>query len=229
IVVVSDDQGASPRYSFLETVRQFLFEQLKEKEEAELVREAHFKAMLDLAEQAYAERVTEEERWTTQLEGESDNLRVALEYARSVDAEKYLSLVGALAWFWIVKTHLVDGREHLTAALVASAVKPPRPARARALWGAGHMLALQGETAEARAWIDEARTMSQELGDTSEVALALDGMGWMHFFRSEDEAACSAFEECLRLQQANGVRHLVIRAKVGLAQVLVALGRTDEA
>ena len=91
------------------------------------------------------------------------------------------------------------------------------------------MLALQGETAEALAWIDEARAMSQELGDTTEVALALDGMGWMHFFRSEDEAACSAFEECLRLQEANGIRHLVIRAKVGLAQVLVALGRTDEA
>jgi predicted ATPase len=228
IVIVSDDQSA-PRYSFLETVRQFLFEQLKEKEEAELAREAHFKAMLDMAEQAYAERVTEEERWTTQLEVESDNMRVALEYARSVDAEKYLSLVGALAWFWIIKTHLVEGREQLTAALSASSVKPSRPSRARALWGAAHMLALQGETAEARAWIDEARIMSQELGDTRELALALEGIGWMHFFRSEDEAGCRAFEECLRLQQENGDQHLIIRAKVGLAQELVALGRTGEA
>jgi tetratricopeptide (TPR) repeat protein len=90
-------------------------------------------------------------------------------------------------------------------------------------------LALQGETSEARAWIDEARTMSRDLGETREIALALEGIGWTHFFRSEDEAACTAFEECLRLQQAGGDKHLVIRAMVGLAQILVALGRTGEA
>ena len=156
-------------------------------------------------------------------------MRVALEYARFVDAEKYLELVGALAWFWIVRTHLVEGRQHLTAALASSAVQPFRPSRARALWGAAHMLALQGETSVARAWIDEARTMSRDLGETREIALALEGIGWTHFFRSEDEAACTAFEECLRLQKAGGDQHLVIRAMVGLAQILVALGRTDEA
>jgi non-specific serine/threonine protein kinase len=229
IVVVSDDQSASPRYSFLETVRQFLFEQLTEQHEAESIRDAHFKAMLELAEQAYAERVTEEERWTLELEVESDNMRVALDFARSRDAEEYLRLVGALAWFWIVKTRLAEGREHLTAALASSDVKPSRSSRARALWGAAHMLALQGETSKALSWIDEARVMSHELGDTAEIALALEGIGWMHFFRSEDEAACEAFEECLRLQLVNGMQHLIIRAKVGLAQVLVALGRTDQA
>ena len=185
--------------------------------------------MLGLAERAFAERVTHEELWTAVLEVESDNMRVALEYARSVDAEKYLELVGALAWFWIVRTHLVEGRQHLTEALSSSSVRPFRPSRARALWGAAHMLALQGETSVARAWIDEARTMSRDLGETREIALALEGIGWTHFFRSEDEAACTAFEECLRLQQASGDQHLVIRAMVGLAQILVALGRTGEA
>jgi tetratricopeptide (TPR) repeat protein len=229
IVVVASDQSASQRYSFLETVRQFLLEQLNESGEAERAREAHFNAMLGLAERAYAERATDEELWTAELELESDNMRVALESARGVDSEKYLSLVGALAWFWIVKTQLVEGREHLTAALAASAVNPSRPSRARALWGAAHMLAFQGDTSEARAWIDEARSMSRDLGDTREIALALEGIGWTHFFRSEDEAACTAFEECLRLQRVSGAQHLVIRAMVGLAQVLVALGRTDEA
>ena len=229
IVVVASDQSESLRYSFLETVRQFLLEQLNESGEADHAREAHFKAMLNLAERGLAERVTDEQVWTTELEVESDNMRVALEYARDVDSEKYLSLVGALAWFWIVKTHIAEGREHLTAALAASAVKPSRPSRARALWGAAHMLALQGDTSEARAWIDEARSMSHDLGDTREIALALEGIGWTHFFRSEDEAACTAFEECLRLQRGGGDQHLVIRAMVGLAQVLVALGRTDEA
>jgi len=229
IVVVASDERATQRYWFLETVRQFLFEKLHESGEERVVRVAHFSSMLALAERAYANRITDELRWTGELELDSDNMRVALEYARSADAEKYLELVGALAWFWIIKTHLVEGRQHLTAALALSAVEPFRPSRARALWGAAHMLALQGETSQARAWIDEARTMSRDLGDTRDVAFALEGIGWTHFFRSEDEAACAAFEECLRLQGAGGERHLVIRAMVGVAQVLVALGRTDEA
>ena len=67
--------------------------------------------------------------------------------------------------------------------------------------------------------------VSRDLGDTREIAFALEGIGWTHFFRSEDEAACEAFEECLKLQRASGDQHLVVRAMVGLAQVLVALGQ----
>ena len=229
IVVVGSDQSATQRYWLLETVRQFLLEKLIESGEEEDAREAHLNTMLALAERAYKERITSEERFTAELEGESDNMRVALECARSLDAEKYLDLVGALAWFWIIKTHLVEGREHLKAALELSSVEPSRSSRARALWGAAHMFALQGETSEARAWVDEARSMSRDLGDTRDIAFALEGIGWTHFFRSEDEAACGAFEECLTLQRASGDQQLVVRAMVGLAQVLVALGRTDEA
>ena len=229
ILVVQPEQRGAPRYGFLETVRQFLLETLNDSGEGNVIREAHLEAMLGLAEQAYAERITQEEQWAEVLEVESDNLRVALEYARAIDPERYLRLVGAVAWFWLVKTHLFEGREHLTAALASSAVEPSRPARARALWGAAQTLAFQGDTSTARGWMDEALRTWRHLGDTREIALALEGIGWTHFFRSEDEDACAAFEECLHLQRASGDQHLIIRAMVGLAQVLVALGRTSEA
>jgi len=229
ILVVQPEQRGAPRYGFLETVRQFLLEILNDSGEGKVIREAHMEAMLSLAEQAYAERITQEEQWAEVLEVESDNLRVALEYAGAIDPERYLRLVGAVAWFWLVKTHLFEGREHLTAALASSAVEPSRPARARALWGAAQTLAFQGDTSAARGWMDEALRTWRHLGDTREIALALEGIGWTHFFRSEDEEACAAFEECLHLQRASGDQHLIIRAMVGLAQVLVALGRTSEA
>ena len=41
--------------------------------------------------------------------------------------------------------------------------------------------------------------------------------------------ACASFEESLRLQREAGDPHLVNRAKVALGQVLVALGRVEEA
>jgi len=229
IVIVQREQKGAPRYGFLETVRQFLIDRLNDSGEARVIREAHLEAMLDLAEQAYTERITQEEARGEVLEIERDNLRVALEFARTIDSERYLRLVGALAWFWLVKTHLFEARKHLTAALAASEVEPSRPARARALWGAAQTLAFQGDPSSARGWMDEALSTWRDLGDTHEIALALEGIGWTHFFSSEDEQACTAFEECLRLQQQSGDRHLIIRAMVGLAQVLVALGRTTEA
>jgi non-specific serine/threonine protein kinase len=229
ILVVSREQSNAPRYGFLETVRQFLFERLSDSGEARVIREAHLEAMLNLAEQAYTERITQEETSAELLEVESDNLRVALEFARTIDAERYLRLVGAVAWFWLVRTHLAESHQHLTAALASSAVKPSRPARARALWGAAQTLAFQGNASAARGWMDEALSTWRDLGDTRETALALEGIGWTHFFSSEDEEACAAFEESLRLQRANGDERLILRAMVGLAQVLVALGRTEEA
>jgi predicted ATPase len=229
ILVVSSGQLRNQRYSFLETVRQFLFERLIESGEVQMIREAHLETMLNLAELAYVERITKEEEWAKVLAVESDNLRVALEFARTVDSERYLRLVGSIAWFWLVKAHLFEARKHLTAALASSAAEPSRPARARALWGAAQTLAFQGNASAARSWMDEALRTWRDLGDTHEIALALEGIGWTHFFSSEDEEACTAFEECLRLQRASGDQHLIIRAMVGLAQVLVALGRTTEA
>ena len=91
------------------------------------------------------------------------------------------------------------------------------------------MLAWQGDAAGAHAYMDEALDTWRALGDTPEMALALEGIGWSQFFSSEDEAACTSFEECLRIQRAAGDPALINRAMVGLAQVLVALDRTEEA
>jgi tetratricopeptide (TPR) repeat protein len=60
------------------------------------------------------------------------------------------------------------------------------------------------------------------------VALALEGLGWVQFRSGEDEKACTTFEESLALQRESGDPHLINRAMVSLAQVLVALERVDD-
>src|SRR6185369_5242935 len=194
IVIAESEKGRVRRYGFLETVRQFLLEQLATNSEVKLVRDSHFQTMLTLAEQAYAERITKEEYWSEQLQVERDNLRVALEFARANDSEWYLILVGALAWFWIGKTHLFEGRQHLTAALDTAAAEPVRPARARALWGAAQIWAILGNKSAAGPLMTEALSSWRELDDKRELALALEGVGWAHFFGGEDEQAMTVFE-----------------------------------
>lgn len=229
LVVIESEAGNERRYGMLETVREYVFERLNETGEANSVREAHLEAMLNLTERAYAGRISEDQKWSDTLSIENDNLRAALEFARSLDPERYLKLAGSLAWFWVLRSHLIEGRAHLRAALAMTDSRPARQARARVLWGVGHMLSLQNDAAGSRPCIEEALNMWRKLGDTFEIAMALESIGWTQFINSDNEAACATFEECLQLQRARGDANLINRAMVGLAQVLVALGRTEEA
>jgi len=229
LVIVGVEDLEQRRYRLLETVREYAFERLTDTGETEGVRIAHLRTMLSIAELAYADRVAQEESASERLSIENDNVRAALEFARTFNAERYLDLVGALAWFWIARSHLFEGHHHLAAAFASSDAQPARPSRARALWGLGHMLALKGDAAGSRPRIQEALSMWRELGDTYEIALALESIGWTQFMNGDDDEARSTFEECLRLQRASGNANLINRAMVGLTQMLVALGRTEEA
>jgi tetratricopeptide (TPR) repeat protein len=164
------------------------------------------------------------------LQSEMDNLRAALEFARTNDSEQYLELVGALAWFWQVRSHLREGREHLNAALSLPQSNTVSSARARALTCGAHMLSWQGDDpVTAQSWMNEALKLWRELGDDREVAFALEGLGWTQLHVADDEKARTTFEECYRLQQSIGDPIAINRARVGLAQALVALSEVDEA
>ncbi|HUR97057.1 MAG TPA: tetratricopeptide repeat protein, partial [Pyrinomonadaceae bacterium] len=213
----------------LETVREFAMALLAENGESEAVGRAHMQTMLAVAERAYDGRIVREEEWADVLELEAGNMRQALEFARLHDADAYLKLAGALGWFWTARSHISEGREHLSAALSATSREPARSDRARALWAVAHIEAWRGDLPTAQRWMDEALDSCRELGDTPEVALVLERIGWGQFASGKDEDACASFEECLRMQTAIGDPILINRANVGLAQVLVALGRTGEA
>ncbi len=229
LVIVEPGLRSQKRYRLLETVRQFALVLLADNGEAEVLRRTHMEAMLVVAERAYDGRIAREEEWANVLDLETANMQVALEFARLHEAEIYLKLAGALGWFWTARSHISEGREHLSAALLATSPEPARPDRARALWATAHIQAWRGDLETAQHWMDEALASCRELGDTQEVALVLEGIGWSQFSSGKDEEACASFEECLRIQRLGGDPVLINRANVGLAQVLVALGRIDEA
>ena len=229
LVIVEPGYGTEKRYKLLETVRQFALARLSESGEELRFRGAHLQTMLGVAERAYDGRIADEEKWVNILELEASNMQQALEFARLHDAESYLKLAGALGWFWTARSYISEGREHLSAALLATSPEPARADRARALWAAAHIQAWRGDLVTAQQWMDEALDSCRKLGDTPEVAHVLEGIGWSQFSSGKDEEACASFEECLRIQRATGDPILINRANVGLAQVLVALGRIDEA
>jgi serine/threonine-protein kinase PknK len=228
-LVLVEQSAGEARYGMLETVRQYAQERLLESGDADTVRQRHLTEFASLAERFYAERLSKEESWNERLTREMDNLRSALSFVRDRDAEQYLTMVGALAYFWWARSHIIEGRAHLHAALSVSSPEPVRRTYARALRGQGMLSAYEGGHSSARELMEQTLAMWRQLGDPMEIAASLETLGWSQFLASEDEAACATFEELLGILRNHGDPNLINRAKVALGQMLVALSRVDDA
>lgn len=112
----------APRFTMLETIRDFGLEQLVARGEETEVREQHATLMLNLATRADAEiQGPDGSVWLDRLDRELPNLRIARDYfAFEGDAASELQLVLALQHFWYVRGHLREGIAAVEAAIVRS-------------------------------------------------------------------------------------------------------------
>lgn len=85
------------------------------------------------------------------------------------------SLASALAWWWQARSHLREGREHLTAALASTTAEPPRSSRARALTGVANVFAWQGDSQNALDRLEDAIQVWRHLGEPAELGVAIEG------------------------------------------------------
>jgi predicted ATPase len=108
-----------PRFTMLETVREYALERLEKSGELERLRRRHAAYFLKLAEEE--ERASQgplQGAWLDRLEAEHDNLRAALAWslASQGDTEMGLPLTGALSHFWYVREHQPQRGPHVAAA-----------------------------------------------------------------------------------------------------------------
>ncbi len=146
-----NDPDGEPRFSMLQTVRDYALERLKssgrEDGREEVLWQACTKYFVKLAETAEAQlRGPEQAIWVPRLEKEHNNLRAVLH--RALDhsqVETALRLVASLCWFWKLGGYLSEGRRWAEEALAKSEPLKKDPAieiwRGQALNGAG-MLAV---------------------------------------------------------------------------------------
>jgi predicted ATPase/transcriptional regulator with XRE-family HTH domain len=151
----------APRWTMLETIREYALELLVEAGEATAVQNAHATYFLDLAERAEPElHGPDQVAWLDLLEADNANLRVALDWMlQTGDRERVLRLSGALWWFWSVRGYRSEGRRWLDRILDMvvfdqSNSEQPTAHIARALHAAGHLALLQGDFAAARARLE---------------------------------------------------------------------------
>jgi predicted ATPase len=111
--------GGEPRFTMLETIREYALERLEQSGEIELLRQRHAEQYLALAERAEPELEGPHQMvWLDRLESDHANLYATLEWAAERgEMATALRLGGSLWQFWAVRGHVSEGRRWLEAIL----------------------------------------------------------------------------------------------------------------
>ncbi|HEY0141141.1 MAG TPA: protein kinase [Thermoanaerobaculia bacterium] len=171
----------APRFTMLETIREYGLECLSEESRLTEARRAHALHMASVAEQYELD--------PDRLHADDDNFRAALESAIAAkDTELALRLGAALWWFWYLRGQYAEGRRWLDAVLAL-----PRgegvAVRAKAMTGAGAMAFLQCDYDRATELLDQSISLARTHGDPMSLAQSLQFRGSIARERGEYEHA----------------------------------------
>src|SRR5438067_831407 len=199
-LIRADDPSGQPRFSMLDTIREFAEEQLSSGE-LEAVRQRHGYYFLEFAGAAEAHLTgADQGEWLAALEREHANLREALRWAVDTDqAQLAQEAAGALWRFWHQHGHLAEGRRWFDEILATPSGRQPTAARGKALTGAGGISWWQIDHSSARAFYDEALAVERQGGEPARMPQALYNDAFAVGAAGDLQAANRLLEESLDL------------------------------
>jgi predicted ATPase/class 3 adenylate cyclase len=165
-----------PRFTMLETIREYAREQLEASGELAAVRDRCAVFFLSLAEETAQKLLGREQlAWLQRLDTELDHLRAVFGWSRTgeIDADIGLRLAGALVMYWVFRGFAIEGHDWVTAMLALPDAAARTVARARALYSAAFIVAMRGDFAAQRALTQESAAIFQEAGHLQEAGRAL--------------------------------------------------------
>ncbi len=198
LVQSQQDTGGEPRFTLLETIREYATEQLQASGEEAAVQQRHAHYFLQLAEEAEPRLYSPElDIWLERLEREDANLRAAFAWCKAKqDAfEIGLRLAGALSLYWYLLGSLREGRAWLEGMLAQTGSTDRSAARGQALYGAGMLAWAEGDFEAASFRIEEALSIARESGDKRRIADRETLLGFVRASQGNTTVARSLFEE----------------------------------
>jgi non-specific serine/threonine protein kinase len=201
----------------LETIREYGLDRLEQSGEADTVRRRLTELLIALAESANLMQDAEGPQRFDLVVPESDNLRSALQWASTNNAELGLRLAIACEVFWV--TRPFEGARWLET-LLAGADSIPGRLRAAALRVLGGVIFIVGRFDEGARLYDESLAEYRTLGDQSGIATLLLRLAHYALARGELERARSLTEESSELYGRLGSRR-------GQAQAMSTFGQIE--
>ena len=217
----TEPDDGPPRFSMLETIREFALERLEATGDRDTILQRHAEYFLDLAVEAEPHLTADDQlEWLERCDLEHPNIRAALRWAIDRrEAERAQEAAGALWRFWQQRGHLAEGRRWMGEILALPSGQDPTSARAKALIGAGGMAWWQQDRDRAGECYREAVAIEREVGDPARLAEALYNLSFVVAGDDLDEAGRMLLE-CLELYRRAGDER-------GAAQVLSMLVMQD--
>ena len=224
-----DDAGA-PRFSMLESIRQFAAERLAASDEEPDVRALHASWFRSLAERV-DERLAAgepEEQWVTLLNPELDNLRAAVAFGMETDdTELVRAVAAALPMFWVMHGRSGEGRAWIERALE---LDPTEDGTRRHLFSGLAILAyIEGDYATATSAADAAAALAGTLGPDADGYARLRDEVRAALMRDDFAAAEPLLEQLLvaARERDNGVG--MSSCRINLAYIANRSGRHERA
>ncbi|HET6650928.1 MAG TPA: adenylate/guanylate cyclase domain-containing protein [Candidatus Limnocylindria bacterium] len=228
--------AGEPRFTMLETIRDFAMEQALERGRWEDLKVRHTVLFASFAERAGAAVMgTDKRTWLDRLEQDHDNLRSAFGAAVAAGAAETALRMGASLWrFWQMRGYLAEGVERLAQALAMPAAADFPQARADALSAAAGLAYWQADSERSRAWYREEIAAREALGDRRGLAEAHYGISftWAIIGLPEADHAAQATTHVNRAREIFtelGDESGVARSEWALANVAYGMAQSDDA
>jgi tetratricopeptide (TPR) repeat protein len=218
-----------PRFTMLETIREYAAERLAQSGESAMLRRRHLEYYLGLAAESDAAlKSADQGAWLARLEAEHDNLRSALSWAidQSI-APAAQQMAGELFRFWWLRGHLAEGRRWLRSAL--SLPGGAAEDRARALNAEANLAWAQVDYEQAKALHRQALTLRQELGDQAGIAGTYNNLGMVYQHEGRYAEAAELYDDALTIMETVGDRWAIGLMMGNLGGVLGSLGQYERA
>jgi predicted ATPase/class 3 adenylate cyclase len=230
LVRQGDGPGGEPRFSMLETIREYALERLERSGKEEVFRQRHADYFTAFAEQAEPEILGADQlAWIERLEPDRDNFRSALGWLiERRQGERALRLIGSLRRAWVARGYLSETRSWLEAAFVHGAAVPPE-VEAKARYGLGRVALVQGDYDQAIPSLEESTRLFREVSETEGLVFSLADLGFLATAQGRHEDAQRLAEESLAVATAAAKERPVAAALHSLACTKLAAGEYAEA
>jgi predicted ATPase/transcriptional regulator with XRE-family HTH domain len=219
-----------PRFSMLETIREYALTQLRAVGEAETVQDRHAAHYLALAESIEHRRLAApgDGPWLDRLEVELGNLRAILAWVTAPDTANGRLRVGlwlsALLWrFWEASGRLTEGRDWLEHALTLGG-DVPIEVRISAMNQAAALAHAQGDLPRAEVLASQALAAGQANGPDTLVDRTLQILGAVALDRGEHARAEAFLDEALAVSSGLGFERSIAHSLADLGRVVLATG-----
>ena len=192
----SEGVGGEPRFTMLETIREYAWEQADERGDLDDLRDRHLERYLAVAEGAADYVMGSDKRtWLDRLEENHDNLRAAFTWAIAAGWAELAMRLGSSLWrFWQMRGHLAEGLERLSVALAMPHSHDHPEVRADALSAAAGLAYWTADEEGSRALYREEIESRRALGDRRGLAEALYSISftWSVLSMSDPQQAANA-------------------------------------